>query len=40
MAPANRVGGEAIYVLKPGSQAYEPLDAEFYERIVDGSAGY
>ena len=36
----DRVGGEAIYVLKPGSQAYEPLDAEFYERIVDGSAGY
>ena len=36
----DRVGGEAIYVLKPGSQAYEPLDAEFYDRIVDGSAGY
>ena len=36
----DRVGDEAIYVLKPGSQAYEPLDAEFYDRIVVGSAGY
>ena len=35
-----RVGDEAIYVLKPGSQIYEPLDAEFYDRIMDGTAGY
>jgi acyl-CoA synthetase (AMP-forming)/AMP-acid ligase II len=36
----DRIGDEAIYVLKPSSQAYEPLDAEFYDRIMDGTAGY
>ena len=36
----DRLGGEAVYVLKPGSDVYEPLDQAFYERIMAGEAGY
>jgi citronellyl-CoA synthetase len=31
---------DLIYVLKPGSAVYEPLDADFYQKIVDGKSGY
>ena len=31
---------EPVYVLKPGAEAYEPLDAEFAGRIDGGAAGY
>ena len=31
---------EPVYVLKPGTQAYEPLDAEFAGKIDAGEAGY
>ena len=31
---------EPVYVLKPGAEAYEPLDAEFAGRIDAGEAGY
>ena len=31
---------EPVYVLKPGAEAYEPLDAEFTSRIDAGEAGY
>jgi citronellyl-CoA synthetase len=36
----DRVGDEAIYVLKPGSDVYEPLDQAFHDRIMAGDAGY
>jgi citronellyl-CoA synthetase len=36
----DRVQGEAIYVLKPGSERYEPLDETFYEQIMEGRAGF
>jgi acyl-CoA synthetase (AMP-forming)/AMP-acid ligase II len=35
-----RTGGDALYVLKPGSDRYEPLDEAFYRKIVEGTAGY
>ena len=31
---------DPLYVMKPGSKVYEPLDAEFVARIRDGAAGY
>ena len=31
---------EPVYVLKPGAEAYEPLDAEFARTIDAGEAGY
>ena len=31
---------DPLYVMKPGQQVYEPLDAEFAARIKAGSAGY
>ena len=31
---------EPLYVMKPGSNTYEPLDAEFAARIKAGAAGY
>lgn len=31
---------DAIYILKPGSSVYEPLDSAFYQKIVDGKSGY
>jgi len=31
---------DPLYVLKPGSRVYEPLDAEFAEKIARGEAGY
>ena len=31
---------EPVYVLKPGAEAYEPLNAEFAGRIDTGEAGY
>ena len=31
---------EPLYVLKPGSDAYEPLNEEFVARIAAGDAGY
>lgn len=35
-----RTGRDALYVLKPGSDRYEPLDEDFYRKLVDGTAGY
>ena len=35
-----KVGGDEIYVRRPRGESYERLDAGFYERIIDGSAGY
>ncbi len=35
-----RVNGDRIYVRKPRSAGYEPLDEAFYQQIVQGSAGY
>ena len=35
-----KVEGDAIYVLKPGSEAYEQLTEEFLEVIQAGKAGY
>ena len=29
-----------LYVLKPGSKRYEPLDADFFADIEAGQAGY
>lgn len=31
---------DPLYVMKPGSNRYEPLDADFYREIADGKAGY
>lgn len=31
---------DALFVLKPGSSEYEPLDEEFYKVIMSGDAGY
>ncbi len=31
---------DPIYVMKPGASVYEPLDAEFFEKIRVGTAGY
>jgi len=31
---------DPLYVWKPGQTGYEPLDAEFYARMRDGTAGY
>ncbi len=31
---------DPLYVLKPKSNQYEPLEAAFYQRIMAGSAGY
>jgi len=31
---------DAIYVLKPGSTKYEPLDEAFHQKIMAGDAGY
>lgn len=36
----DRVGEDTLYVRKPRSAGYERLDAEFYQQIVAGSAGY
>jgi len=35
-----RVKQDKIYILKPGSKTYEELGEEFYQRIVEGRAGY
>jgi citronellyl-CoA synthetase len=32
--------GDPVYVMKPGSERYEPLDAKFLARIKAGDAGY
>ncbi len=31
---------DPIYVMKPGSQQYEKLDQDFYQKLKDGSAGF
>jgi citronellyl-CoA synthetase len=31
---------DPLYVLKPGSDRYEPLDADFASRLARGEAGY
>ena len=36
----DKVGEDEILVRKPRSDTYERLEAEFYRRILDGSAGY
>ncbi|MFT4519492.1 MAG: citronellyl-CoA synthetase [Halioglobus sp.] len=35
-----KVGDDTLYVRKPRSAGYEPLDDKFYRQLVDGSAGY
>ena len=35
-----RVGGDPIYILKPGSTEYEPLSQDFLNVIQAGGAGY
>ncbi len=35
-----KVGNDVIFVRKPRGDTYERLDAEFYQRLLDGSAGY
>jgi citronellyl-CoA synthetase len=36
----DRVGDDAVYVRKPRSAGYELLDQKFYQKLIDGSAGY
>ncbi|HSG89391.1 MAG TPA: long-chain-acyl-CoA synthetase [Pseudomonadales bacterium] len=36
----DRTDGEAIYVMKPGSDRYVRMDDDFYAQIMDGTAGY
>lgn len=36
----DQVGDDKIYVLKPKSKQYQPLDEEFYQRIISSQAGY
>jgi citronellyl-CoA synthetase len=36
----HKVGGDNIYVRKPRSRGYEPLDTGFYQQIVKGASGY
>ncbi len=36
----DRVDGDPIYVRKPRSAGYEPLDADFYQQIASQRAGY
>ena len=36
----DRVGDDAIYVMKPGSDRYEPLDETFHGSIEAGTAGF
>ncbi|MDX1734807.1 MAG: long-chain-acyl-CoA synthetase [Halioglobus sp.] len=31
---------DPLFVMKPGADTYEPLDAEFHRRLQDGSAGF
>jgi citronellyl-CoA synthetase len=31
---------DQLYVMKPGSQSYEPLDDEFARQVLDGKGGY
>ena len=35
-----KVGDDAIIVREPRGERYERLGAEFYPRLLDGSAGY
>lgn len=35
-----RTGDDAIYVMKPGSDRYVPLDADFHDAIMAGEAGF
>lgn len=35
-----KTGADLVFVRKPRGAGYEPLDADFYQQIVDGSAGY
>jgi citronellyl-CoA synthetase len=36
----DRVGDDALYVMKPGSDRYEPLDDDFYRAVLAGEAGF
>ena len=36
----DKVGDDEIFVRKPRGETYARLDAEFYQHILDGSAGY
>jgi citronellyl-CoA synthetase len=36
----DRVGGDPIYVRKPRSAGYEPLEADFYQTILSGASGF
>ena len=36
----DKVDGDPIYVRKPRSAGYEPLDLDFYQQISNESAGY
>ena len=36
----DKVGEDRIYVRKPRSNRYEPLDQAFYQQLIAGKAGY
>lgn len=36
----DRVGDDVVYVRKPHGECYERLDSPFYERLMQGSAGF
>ncbi len=36
----SKVGQDLLYLLKPGSKGYEPLETDFYESLCLGQAGY
>jgi citronellyl-CoA synthetase len=36
----DKVGGDTIYVRKPRSACYEPLEADFYQQLLAGASGY
>lgn len=36
----DKVGGDTVYVRKPRSAAYEPLEADFYQAILSGASGF
>ena len=35
-----KVGGDSLFVLKPGSSTYEPLTAAYLDTIMAGDAGF
>ena len=35
-----KVGQDQIFIKKPGEKSYVPLESDFYEVIMSGSAGF